>query len=88
MKSRDMRKSRQRKWSISTARLISGGLHRVRSGFPFMAGLPKKIATPRRSNPRKEIPPAQSESVVRKREFIRCARPGLESDWTYAVETF
>src|SRR5438034_1215035 len=27
------------------------------SGFPFMAGLPKKIATPRRSNPRKEIPP-------------------------------
>ena len=26
-------------------------------GFPFMAGLPKKIATPRRSNPRKEIPP-------------------------------
>jgi inhibitor of KinA len=25
-------------------------------GFPFMAGLPKKIATPRRSNPRKEIP--------------------------------
>src|SRR5438477_5543350 len=26
-------------------------------GFPFMAGLPKKLATPRRSNPRKEIPP-------------------------------
>ena len=26
-------------------------------GFPFIAGLPKKIATPRRSNPRKEIPP-------------------------------
>ena len=26
-------------------------------GFPFMAGLPKEIATPRRSNPRKEIPP-------------------------------
>ena len=26
-------------------------------GFPFMAGLPKKIATPRRSNPRKAIPP-------------------------------
>jgi inhibitor of KinA len=26
-------------------------------GFPFMAGLPKKIATPRRSNPRKEIRP-------------------------------
>src|SRR5205809_3116563 len=26
-------------------------------GFPFMAGLPKTIATPRRSNPRKEIPP-------------------------------
>jgi inhibitor of KinA len=26
-------------------------------GFPFMAGLPKKIAMPRRSNPRKEIPP-------------------------------
>ena len=26
-------------------------------GFPFMAGLPKKIAMPRRSNPRTEIPP-------------------------------
>jgi inhibitor of KinA len=26
-------------------------------GFPFLAGLPKEIATPRRSNPRKEIPP-------------------------------
>jgi inhibitor of KinA len=26
-------------------------------GFPFMAGLPKKLATPRRSTPRKEIPP-------------------------------
>jgi inhibitor of KinA len=26
-------------------------------GFPFMAGLPKKIVTPRRSSPRKEIPP-------------------------------
>jgi len=25
-------------------------------GFPFMAGLPKEIATPRRSYPRKEIP--------------------------------
>jgi KipI family sensor histidine kinase inhibitor len=26
-------------------------------GFPFMAGLPKELATPRRSTPRKEIPP-------------------------------
>jgi inhibitor of KinA len=26
-------------------------------GFPFMAGLPKKLATPRRPTPRKEIPP-------------------------------
>jgi inhibitor of KinA len=26
-------------------------------GFPFMAGLPKKLATPRRDTPRKEIPP-------------------------------
>jgi inhibitor of KinA len=26
-------------------------------GFPFMAGLPKKLATPRRATPRKEIPP-------------------------------
>lgn len=25
-------------------------------GFPFLAGLPKKLATPRRSTPRKEIP--------------------------------
>jgi inhibitor of KinA len=26
-------------------------------GFPFLAGLPKKLATPRRPTPRKEIPP-------------------------------
>jgi inhibitor of KinA len=26
-------------------------------GFPFLAGLPKKLATPRRSTPRKEIAP-------------------------------
>jgi len=26
-------------------------------GFPFLAGLPKKLATPRRETPRKEIPP-------------------------------
>jgi KipI family sensor histidine kinase inhibitor len=26
-------------------------------GFPFLAGLPKKLATPRREAPRKEIPP-------------------------------
>ena len=26
-------------------------------GFPFLAGLPEKLATPRRSIPRKEIPP-------------------------------
>ena len=26
-------------------------------GFPFLAGLPKKLATPRRGVPRKEIPP-------------------------------
>ena len=26
-------------------------------GFPFLAGLAKKLATPRRENPRKEIPP-------------------------------
>ena len=26
-------------------------------GFPFLAGLPKKLATPRRPSPRKEIPP-------------------------------
>jgi inhibitor of KinA len=26
-------------------------------GFPFLAGLPKKLATPRREVPRKEIPP-------------------------------
>jgi inhibitor of KinA len=26
-------------------------------GFPFLAGLPKKLATPRRATPRKEIPP-------------------------------
>ena len=27
------------------------------SGFPFLAGLPEKLATPRRNVPRKEIPP-------------------------------
>src|SRR5262249_62228971 len=26
-------------------------------GFPFLAGLPKQLATPRRPTPRKEIPP-------------------------------
>jgi inhibitor of KinA len=26
-------------------------------GFPFLAGLPKTLATPRRATPRKEIPP-------------------------------
>ncbi len=26
-------------------------------GFPFLAGLPKELATPRRATPRKEIPP-------------------------------
>ncbi|HEU5314150.1 MAG TPA: 5-oxoprolinase subunit PxpB, partial [Candidatus Udaeobacter sp.] len=26
-------------------------------GFPFLAGLPKKLATPRRDVPRKQIPP-------------------------------
>ena len=26
-------------------------------GFPFLTGLPKELATPRRANPRKEIPP-------------------------------
>jgi inhibitor of KinA len=26
-------------------------------GFPFLTGLPKKLATPRRATPRKEIPP-------------------------------
>jgi inhibitor of KinA len=26
-------------------------------GFPFLAGLPKQLATPRRATPRKEIPP-------------------------------
>jgi inhibitor of KinA len=25
-------------------------------GFPFLAGLPRKLATPRRATPRKEIP--------------------------------
>jgi inhibitor of KinA len=57
-------------------------------GFPFMAGLPKKIATPRRSNPRKEIPPGAVGIGGAQTKFIRCARPGLESDWTYAVGTF
>ncbi|MFZ0915891.1 MAG: 5-oxoprolinase subunit PxpB [Candidatus Udaeobacter sp.] len=50
---------------ISTEQVVdlhSGADYRVACigfvpGFPFMAGLPKKIATPRRSNPRKEIPP-------------------------------
>jgi inhibitor of KinA len=50
---------------ISTAQVVelhSAADYRVACigfvpGFPFMAGLPKKIATPRRSNPRKEIPP-------------------------------
>jgi KipI family sensor histidine kinase inhibitor len=26
-------------------------------GFPFLAGLPKRLATPRRDVPRKEVPP-------------------------------
>jgi inhibitor of KinA len=26
-------------------------------GFPFLAGLPRALATPRRATPRKEIPP-------------------------------
>jgi inhibitor of KinA len=42
--------------------LHSGSEYRVAcngfvSGFPFLAGLPKKLATPRRDTPRKEIPP-------------------------------
>jgi inhibitor of KinA len=41
--------------------LHSGGDYRVHcigfiGGFPFLAGLPKEIATPRRETPRKEIP--------------------------------
>jgi len=41
--------------------LHSGSEYRVAcngfvSGFPFLAGLPKKLATPRRDTPRKEIP--------------------------------
>ena len=43
-------------------RLHSGAEYRVACigfvpGFPFLAGLPKKLATPRREVPRKEIPP-------------------------------
>jgi inhibitor of KinA len=42
--------------------LHSGAEYRVACigfvpGFPFLAGLPKKLATPRRDTPRKEIPP-------------------------------
>lgn len=42
--------------------LHSGGEYRVHcvgftGGFPFLSGLPRKIATPRRDVPRKEIPP-------------------------------
>jgi inhibitor of KinA len=42
--------------------LHSGAEYRVACvgfvpGFPFLAGLPKKLATPRRDMPRKEIPP-------------------------------
>src|SRR6266576_981987 len=42
--------------------LHSGSKYRVACtgfvpGFPFLAGLPKKLATPRRDVPRKEIPP-------------------------------
>ncbi len=41
--------------------LHSGGEYRVTCvgftpGFPFLAGLPKKLATPRRPTPRKDIP--------------------------------
>ena len=43
-------------------RLHSAGEYRVACigfvpGFPFLAGLPKKLATPRRDVPRKQIPP-------------------------------
>jgi inhibitor of KinA len=43
-------------------RLHSGAEYRVACigfvpGFPFLAGLPKKLATPRRDAPRKKIPP-------------------------------
>jgi inhibitor of KinA len=43
------------------AGLHSGAEYRVHCigftpGFPFLSGLPKKLATPRRSTPRKEIP--------------------------------
>jgi inhibitor of KinA len=43
-------------------RLHSGAEYRVACigfvpGFPFLAGLPKKLSTPRRDVPRKEIPP-------------------------------
>jgi inhibitor of KinA len=43
-------------------RLHSGAEYRVACigfvpGFPFLTGLPKKLATPRRDVPRKEIPP-------------------------------
>lgn len=50
---------------ISTSEVVelhSHGEYRVACigfvpGFPFLAGLPKKLATPRRDTPRKEIPP-------------------------------
>jgi KipI family sensor histidine kinase inhibitor len=50
---------------ISTMQVVdlhSGGEYRVACigfvpGFPFLAGLPKELATPRRDVPRKEIPP-------------------------------
>jgi TIGR00370 family protein len=43
-------------------RLHSGAEYRVACigfvpGFPFLAGLPKELATPRRDVPRKQIPP-------------------------------
>src|SRR4029077_3047326 len=77
MKSRDMRKSRQRKWSIFTARLI---IELPASGsfpdFPLWQGCQRK--KPRRADPTpaRKFLPVRSGLVARRREFIRCALPG------------
>ncbi|HJW37852.1 MAG TPA: 5-oxoprolinase subunit PxpB [Candidatus Udaeobacter sp.] len=54
-----------RRAGLSTKEVVdlhSGAEYRVACigfvpGFPFLTGLPKKLATPRRDTPRKEIPP-------------------------------
>jgi inhibitor of KinA len=54
-----------RRAQISTKEVVdlhTGAAYRVACigfvpGFPFLAGLPKTLATPRRATPRKEIPP-------------------------------